>query len=43
MQVYESYEESSYTAIMALIDSTHGALPKVIFTDFAAKIYKRAK
>jgi len=41
--VYFKYEEESYARLQTLITDLAGDLPKEIFTDFAAKIYKRLK
>jgi hypothetical protein len=41
--VYHEYEESSYGKLMQLIDKAPSCLPKEIFTELAAKIYKRDK
>ena len=43
MQVYKDYEEAHYKKLMAMITEKAGSLPEAIFTDFAAKIYKRQK
>jgi hypothetical protein len=43
LQLYQSYEEQSYKKLNELIEKRAGSLPKAIFTDFADKIYKRAK
>ncbi|KAI8499330.1 hypothetical protein Bbelb_230940 [Branchiostoma belcheri] len=37
------FEESSYTQLMTLINSSHQDLPKEMFIAFAQKIYKRQK
>lgn len=42
-QVYRKEEEASHTRLMAMIKEKSGDLPDAIFTDFAAKIYKRSK
>jgi farnesyl diphosphate synthase len=42
-QVYKDYEEESYARLLQLIKDHAGSLPTAIFTDFAAKIYKRTK
>ncbi|EDQ91435.1 uncharacterized protein MONBRDRAFT_6210 [Monosiga brevicollis MX1] len=42
-KVYKDYEEQHYHKLMGMIDEKAGQLPKAIFTDFAAKIYKRQK
>lgn len=42
-KIYRDYEDESYTRLLTLIDNHAGALPRQIFTDFAAKIYKRDK
>ncbi len=42
-QVFKDYEEQSYQTLMGLIEKHAGDLPHGIFTDFAAKIYKRTK
>ena len=43
VQVYKDYEEAHYKKLMAMIKEKAGSLPEAIFTDFAAKIYKRQK
>jgi farnesyl diphosphate synthase len=43
LQLYAQAEEESYQRLMHLIEEKAGDLPKGIFTDFAAKIYKRSK
>eukprot|EP00051_Salpingoeca_urceolata_P027358 m.481148 g.481148 ORF g.481148 m.481148 type:complete len:368 (-) comp22059_c0_seq1:26-1129(-) len=40
---YRDYEEASYARLQDLIKERAGILPIAIFTDFAAKIYKRDK
>lgn len=42
-KLYQDFEEKSHTKLMAMIEEKSGSLPKAIFTDFAAKIYKRDK
>lgn len=42
-QVYHKEEEESYGRLMTMIKEKSGDLPDAIFTDFAAKIYKRSK
>jgi farnesyl diphosphate synthase len=42
-QLYKDYEEQHYTKLMGMIEEKAGSLPREIFTDFAAKIYKRNK
>ncbi|XP_076450051.1 farnesyl pyrophosphate synthase-like [Babylonia areolata] len=42
-QVFADYEESSFQQLMALINSSSGALPPAVFVNFAQKIYKREK
>lgn len=42
-KVYHDYEDESYARLLSLIDNHAGNLPHKIFTDFAAKIYKRDK
>ncbi len=41
--MYTDYEEQSYATLQQLIKEHAGTLPTAIFTDFAAKIYKRTK
>jgi len=41
--IYHTYEEKCYSSLMELIEQGCGDLPKVIFTDFAKKIFKREK
>jgi farnesyl diphosphate synthase len=43
VQVYHDYEEESFAKLQQLIKDHAGSLPTAIFTDFAAKIYKRSK
>ena len=43
LQLYKEFEEASYQKLMKMVDTKAGDLPKGIFTDFAAKIYKRDK
>ena len=43
MQLYKDYEEEHYQKLMKMIEAKAGTLPHGIFTDFAAKIYKRNK
>lgn len=40
---YKKFEIDSHASLMKLIESTSGALPPAIFTDFANKIYFRSK
>ncbi len=42
-KIYHDYEEESFQRLQVLIKERAGTLPKAIFTDFAAKIYKRDK
>lgn len=42
-QVYHKEEEESYGRLITMIKEKSGDLPDAIFTDFAAKIYKRSK
>eukprot|EP00730_Choanoeca_flexa_P020474 TRINITY_DN9999_c0_g1_i1.p1 TRINITY_DN9999_c0_g1~~TRINITY_DN9999_c0_g1_i1.p1 ORF type:complete len:357 (+),score=121.40 TRINITY_DN9999_c0_g1_i1:2065-3135(+) len=42
-QLYKDYEEQHYQKLMGMIKDKSGELPQAIFTDFAAKIYKRQK
>ena len=42
-KVYHDYEENSYAKLVQLIDKAPNGLPKEIFTELAAKIYKRNK
>ena len=42
-QLYYKEEEESYSRLMTMIKEKSGDLPNAIFTDFAAKIYKRSK
>ena len=41
--VYHEQEKTSYEKLMKLIDKAPTGLPKEIFTELAAKIYKRDK
>ena len=41
--IYHEYEDSSYAKLMQIIDEAPTGLPKEIFTELAAKIYKRDK
>lgn len=43
VSIYKKYEETSYTNLMNLIENAPSNLPKEIFTELAAKIYKRNK
>jgi farnesyl diphosphate synthase len=42
-KVYSDYEESSYQALLNLINTSSGSLPTSVFVNFAKKIYKRQK
>lgn len=42
-KIFKDYEEESYKKLTELIKTHAGSLPHAIFTDFAAKIYKRQK
>ncbi|EGD77089.1 hypothetical protein PTSG_07427 [Salpingoeca rosetta] len=42
-KLYHEFEEASYQKLMKMVEEKAGDLPKGIFTDFAAKIYKRQK
>ncbi|XP_062522312.1 farnesyl pyrophosphate synthase-like [Corticium candelabrum] len=42
-KVYHDYEESSYSDLMASINTECGSLPKGMFIEFADRIYKRKK
>jgi farnesyl diphosphate synthase len=41
--IYHEHEKKSYEKLMKLIDKAPIGLPKEIFTELAAKIYKREK
>eukprot|EP00695_Tsukubamonas_globosa_P001808 TRINITY_DN288_c0_g1_i1.p2 TRINITY_DN288_c0_g1~~TRINITY_DN288_c0_g1_i1.p2 ORF type:complete len:192 (-),score=100.82 TRINITY_DN288_c0_g1_i1:96-671(-) len=41
-KIFQDYENESYTRINAIIDSVAG-MPRSVFTDLLAKIYKRQK